>query len=116
MKYVLTGNEMAGADRRTWETIGIPAIVLMERAALAVAQEVTERYPGLTKVTVLAGPGNNGADGLAVGRLLIDRGYSVQFLLLTAQEPPEGSSAMTQRKILEAYGSETEVFTREALY
>ena len=54
MKYVLTGNEMADADRRTWEVIGIPAIVLMERASLAVAQEVTERYPGLTRVSVLA--------------------------------------------------------------
>ena len=115
MKYVLTGNEMADADRRTWEVIGIPAIVLMERASLAVAQEVTERYPGLTRVTVLAGPGNNGADGLAVGRLLIDRGYSVQFLLLTDKEPPQDSSAMTQRKILKSYGSEPEVFTPEAL-
>ena len=30
MKYVLTGNEMAGADRRTWETIGIPAIMIVQ--------------------------------------------------------------------------------------
>ena len=70
MKYLLTGNEMAGADRRTWEIIGIPAIVLMERAALSVAQEVSGRFPGRTKVTILAGPGNNGADGLAVARML----------------------------------------------
>ena len=116
MKYLLTGNEMAGADRRTWEIIGIPAIVLMERAALSVAQEVAGRFPGRTKVTILAGPGNNGADGLAAGRLLIDRGYSVQFLLLTGEEPPQDSSAMIQRKILEAYGEEPEVFTKEALY
>ena len=83
MKYLLTGNEMTGADRRTWEIIGIPAIVLMERAALSVAQEVTNRYPSAQRITVLRVPGNNGADGLAVGSLLIDRGYSVQFLLLT---------------------------------
>ena len=37
MKYLLTGNEMAGADARTSNIIGIPSIVLMERAALAVA-------------------------------------------------------------------------------
>jgi len=116
MKYLLTGNEMAGADRRTWEIIGIPAIVLMERAALSVAQEVAGRFPGRTKVTILAGPGNNGADGLAVGRLLIDRGYSVQFLLLTGEEPPQDSSAMIQRKILEAYGEEPEVFSKDAMY
>ena len=116
MKYLLTGNEMAGADARTSDIIGIPSIVLMERAALAVAEEMTGRYQGRTRVTILAGPGNNGADGLAVGRLLIDRGYSVQFLLLTAKEPPQDSSAMTQRKILAAYGAAPEVFSKEALY
>ena len=116
MKYLLTGNEMAGADARTSNIIGIPSIVLMERAALAVAEEITGRYQGRTKVTILAGPGNNGADGLAVGRLLIDRGYSVQFLLLTSKEPPQDSSAMTQRKILTAYGAVPEPFSEEALY
>ena len=38
MKYLLTGAEMAEADRATSEVIGIPSIVLMERAALAVTR------------------------------------------------------------------------------
>ena len=103
MKYLLTGTEMAEADSATSEVIGIPSIVLMERAALAVTKEITSRFGADRRVTVLAGPGNNGADGLAVGRLLIDKGYELQFLLLSPKDPPEGSSAMTQRKILEAY-------------
>lgn len=115
MKYLLTGREMAEADRATSEVIGIPSIVLMERAALAVANEITARFRGRTKVTILAGPGNNGADGLAVGRLLIDRGYLVQFLLLTRKNPPEGSSLMTQRRILEAYGEQPELFDEEKM-
>ena len=101
---------MAEADRATSEVIGIPSIVLMERAALAVTKEIADRFPQTARVTVLAGPGNNGADGLAVGRLLTDRGYKVQFLLLNPAMPPEGSSAMVQRKILEAYGLTTEAF------
>ena len=110
MKYILTGKEMAEADRLTSEKIGIPSIVLMERAALAVADEITKRYDSARRITVLAGPGNNGADGLAAGRLLIDRGLDVQFLLLTTKMPPEGSSMMIQRKILEAYGAKTSGF------
>ena len=110
MKYLLTGYEMAEADRAASEVIGIPSIVLMERAALAVTEVITDRFPASARVTVLAGPGNNGADGLAVGRLLTDKGYKVQFLLLSGGAPPEGSSAMVQRKILEAYGCRTEVF------
>ena len=47
MKYLLTGREMAEADRATSEVIGIPSIVLMERAALAVANEITARFPGM---------------------------------------------------------------------
>ena len=110
MKYILTGKEMAEADRLTSEKVGIPSIVLMERAALAVADEITRRYAGMKKITVLAGPGNNGADGLAAGRILTDRGYDVQFLLLTTKMPPEDSSAMIQRKILEAYGARVSGF------
>lgn len=115
MEYLLTGSEMAGADRRTSEVIGIPSIVLMERAALRVAEEIINRFPGRRKITILAGPGNNGADGLAAGRLLIDRGFKVQFLLLTSKEPPENSSAMTQRRILEAYGAVPQVFSEESM-
>ena len=110
MKYLLTGHEMARADANTSQVIGIPSIVLMERAALAVTEEITERFPSPCGVTILAGPGNNGADGLAVGRLLTDRGYRVQFLLLNPKDPPEGSSAKTQRDILKAYGVMPEAF------
>lgn len=106
---------MAEADRLTSEKIGIPSIVLMERAALSVADVITERYPQRRRITVLAGPGNNGADGLAAGRILADREYDVQFLLLTEKEPPEGSSAQIQRKILESYGLEASGFEEEKL-
>lgn len=115
MKYLLTGLEMARADANTSQVIGIPSIVLMERAALSVAEEITNRFQPSVRVTILAGPGNNGADGLAAGRLLTDRGYRVQFLLLDAKEPPEGSSARTQRRILEAYGIKPEVFDESTM-
>ena len=115
MKYILTGNEMAEADRLTSEKIGIPSIVLMERAALSVADVITQRYPERRRVTILAGPGNNGADGLAAGRILADRGYDVQFLLLTEKEPPEGSSAKIQRTITESYGLKASLFEEKKL-
>ena len=106
---------MAEADANTSQVIGIPSIVLMERAALAVTDEISKRFPASAGVTILAGPGNNGADGLAVGRLLTDRGYRVQFLLLDPKEPPEGTSAWTQRRILNAYGIKTETFDEDRM-
>ena len=70
MEYLLTAAEMAAADRTTSEKIGIPSIVLMERAALAVAKAVQEDFPDAsdTEILVIAGKGNNGADALAAGR------------------------------------------------
>ena len=39
MKYLVSGSQMKEVDRYTIETIGIPSMVLMERAAYAVACE-----------------------------------------------------------------------------
>ena len=137
MEYLLTAEEMAEADRRTSENIGIPSIVLMERAALAVADAVQTDFPKPKvngrpiRIAILAGKGNNGADALAAGRILLDAGYAVQFYLTDRTKksdcpsnsdgtgPAEdsaitekadgsrGRTAMdTQLRILKAYGIE----------
>lgn len=111
MEYLLTAAEMAAADRTTSEKIGIPSIVLMERAALAVAKAVQEDFPDAsgTEILVIAGKGNNGADALAAGRILLDAGYGVTFYSLDdGRDQKTGlsgeSSLDIQRGILEAYG------------
>jgi NAD(P)H-hydrate epimerase len=68
MKYILTADEMMKCDKNTIEKIKLPAEVLMERAALAVYNEIKEL--GVTDVFIMAGTGNNGGDGLALARLL----------------------------------------------
>lgn len=68
---VVTSYEMAEIDRLTIENYGIPSLVLMERAALAVTRHVLELNP--QNVIILAGPGNNGGDGIACARLLKDK-------------------------------------------
>ncbi len=77
MKYILKAYEMKMYDRDTSERIGIPSMVLMERAALGVLEALRERHITPRKVLVAAGMGNNGGDGLAVGRLLAERGAEV---------------------------------------
>src|ERR1043166_1070007 len=68
---VLTAAEMREVDRRTIEA-GIPGIVLMENAAHRVVEAMAERHAPLSaqRIVVLCGKGNNGGDGLAIGRLL----------------------------------------------
>ncbi len=77
---VITADEMREIDRISIEEYGIPGIVLMERAGLAVALKVKEFYPD-KKIVVLCGGGNNGGDGLVAARNLHNRGFKVSVLI-----------------------------------
>ncbi len=115
MKYLVNAAEMRRADNFTTERIGISAMTLMERAALA-AQASVESYcrrveggsepegspvPKRT-ILIMAGTGNNGGDGLALARLLSGADFCVEVWIVgdgtRATEP-----WTRQREILEYY-------------
>lgn len=77
---VVTAQEMRDIDRITIKEYGIPGLVLMARAGLAVASRVRELYPE-KKTTVICGGGNNGGDGLVAARELFNRGFKVNVLM-----------------------------------
>ncbi|MEW6339019.1 MAG: NAD(P)H-hydrate dehydratase [Acidobacteriota bacterium] len=87
---VLDNESMRRCDRTTIEDLGVPSLVLMERAAVAVTDAVFERFGAVERVVVASGPGNNGGDGLAIARQLACRGVSVEVALLA--EPARLSS------------------------
>ena len=62
-------------DRATCEAQKIDSVELMERAAGAVSCEIISRFLPSQRIVVIAGPGNNGGDALAVARMLIEQGY-----------------------------------------
>ena len=62
MRHLLTGEQMKQVDRYTIENVGIPSLVLMERAAMAVAREAQALLGKGDHVWALCGTGNNGAD------------------------------------------------------
>lgn len=72
----LFSKEIKAIDDFTIRDIGIPSMVLMERAALAVSQFIMENTHEET-VYIFCGPGNNGGDGIAVGRILSQKGRKV---------------------------------------
>jgi len=85
MHFVLTPAEMSAADSHAIAS-GTPESVLVERAGRAVARHAQRMLGGTygRRVVVLAGPGNNGADGRVAARHLWDRGVGVDELLLEA--------------------------------
>ena len=109
MKYAVTGKQMKGIDQDSIQRIGIPSVVLMERAALAVAHAAEglaeKRAPGQERIRIAAvcGTGNNGADGIAAARILWGRGYEAEILL--AGDPEHGTEEyLLQRRIAQELG------------
>ena len=80
MHYLVTGQQAALIDRYTIEEVGVPQLVLMERASLAVAEEVRDQIGDREKekILVVAESGNNGGDGIAAARILKQRGYRAE--------------------------------------
>ena len=104
MNYLVTQEEMRAYDIYTIEHIGVPSLVLMERAALAVFKRVKHALQnGEGKVLCVCGSGNNGGDGLALTRLLLDEGIAVQTVFL-GEEDRAGEEVRTQLSILRHYG------------
>jgi NAD(P)H-hydrate epimerase len=73
---ILTGSQIRQADRYTIENEPIASVDLIERAAARITEYLCERYAGRPPFIFLIGKGNNGADGLAVARLMAGRGFS----------------------------------------
>ncbi len=113
MRYVLTGAQARAVDRDTAERIGIPSLVLMERAALAVADAVCGLAAGMARpgpsVWVACGMGNNGADGIAAGRILKERGYMVT-LILAGDQGRATAENLLQQQIAKKLGVPAAVF------
>lgn len=87
-------------DRSAVERLGLPTLVLMENAARSVAEiarTLGERF------VVLAGPGNNGGDGLAAVRHLGVARCTVH--LLAEPDPHKCADAALQARVLRAAGA-----------
>lgn len=105
-------------DAYTMSEIGIPGIVLMERAAYELAQEVPVSKKG--RVLAVCGSGNNGGDGIACARILHQRGYSCDVLLLRASHE---LTALTKQQFeiakkngVTVYETDSDVFPGFAAY
>ena len=99
---VVTAEEMREIDRETIEKRGIPGVVLMERAGLAVVSKIKEIF-GRKRVIVVSGGGNNGGDGLVVARNFHNEGWDVRVFLTSKPEDLKGD-ALFQYKAAVKFG------------
>ena len=98
MRYLPNGTWMQKADEDTIQRIGIPSLVLMERAALKTVEVMKERQIALEQCLVVCGSGNNGGDGFAVARLLHMEGKRV-CAVFVGSEASMSEECRMQREI-----------------
>ena len=79
--------QMQRIDATAIETLGIPRLLLMDHAGLAVARAVQTLVPSRSSsILVCCGIGFNGGDGLSAARHLHGWGYPVRLVLTS---PPD---------------------------
>ena len=98
-----TAAQMQKTDAAAVKGQGIPGVVLMERAGMAVAEYLLDHFCGHHCFIILAGKGNNGGDGFVVARHLAEAGLSVRVFASAAAEEYRGD-ALTNLKILGKLG------------
>lgn len=114
MKWLLSAQEMKNCDTRTMEYYGMPSMVLMERAALAVAEVVQKGDFDTTRTAIVCGVGNNGGDGIAVARLLWQNGCKVSVYAVGSVNRATEQTRQ-QLAIAEKYGISVCFVTEENL-
>ncbi len=105
MKYVLSAEQMRTCDSYTSEHFGIDAAVLMERAAVSAFISICNcgKMFEDSRTLIVCGTGNNGADGLALARIMYEGGYAADYCIPF----DDGRHSMLfdrQKATLEKYG------------
>ena len=67
MQYIVTAEEMKCYENFVLEKVGISSLLLMERAAMEMADVLMRYRKKNTRILAVAGTGNNGGDAFAVG-------------------------------------------------
>lgn len=78
---IFSNEEIQYIESYTIENEGVSSMELINRVARGVVSEIRNRWNSDTPTVIFAGPGNNGADALAVGVKLIENGFDPEIYL-----------------------------------
>jgi NAD(P)H-hydrate epimerase len=109
-----TAAQVRELDRLAIEAAGIPGYTLMTRAGEACWQLLQGNWPGVRRLSVVCGTGNNGGDGYVVARLALAAGLQVQLLQLGDAAHIRGDAQQARQDFLAA-GGQVAAFAPEVL-
>jgi len=96
-------DEVASLDKRCYEKFLLSEDILMENASNGMAKYILKHFKKGSKIIVVCGSGNNGADGITLARILhVD--YDVSILHV---KEPKSKMAILQKQRADAIGVST---------
>ncbi len=93
-------DEVGSLDQRCYTQFHLNEDILMEHAAEGIASFIRNKFPQHSKIIIVCGSGNNGADGIALSRLL-HKDFNVSLLQAKKTKSP---MALLQTKRNQALG------------
>ena len=101
---IFTSGQVRKIDAYTIENEPIASIDLMERASIQIVSWITEMFDNSHPFLFLIGPGNNGGDGLAVARMLMEKNYLVEVLLVKISDKLSADARINLDRLREIPG------------
>jgi len=102
-------DEVSSLDKRCYDKFALSEDILMEHAADGMAQYIHKNFAKKSKVLVVCGSGNNGADGIALARLL-HADYDVKIFYV---KELRSEMAILQDKRVHSIGLKTTIYLNE---
>lgn len=93
-------DELNSLDKRCYDKFALTEDILMEHAANAMSLYIQENYKDKESILIVCGSGNNGADGIALARLLFKK-YKINLYF---PSPIKSDMAIIQYKRAELLG------------
>lgn len=107
MEYLIDGEQMKAIDNYSINQLGIPSLILMEKAAMACAEVISKTVSMNDRILAVCGIGNNGGDGIATARILKEWGLDVSVLLIGEEEK---ASEQTKKQLEIGYNLDLPIF------
>ena len=79
--------EVYNLDKKCYEEFKLTEDILMEHAANSMAEIIKDKIKKGSVINIISGPGNNGADGITLGRILFGEYKINLYLPLGAKSP-----------------------------
>jgi len=92
-------NEVNSLDKRCYEEFALTEDILMENASSSMLKFIEDKFQHNSKVLIVSGIGNNGADGIALSRMLHNT-YDVSLYIPFALKSQMGKLQLQRAKLI----------------